>query len=452
MFAHYSSAAATLGRRRLAAAGPPVATRRHLSFLSPRQVLRYSGQSWVATAVTLAALTLFIRPDWQDELANEAAHLSTSVDWTQSALEKRQWAYKILAKVPRNAVAPVDPADSTSAAKADAANKDAPGAHIKIHAFGRDLVDTDLSDLDVLLARIRSTLTAASKDLVPESIRATVADTWSAIRPAVHSSKPVTDLRSATSSTSLQDKDRLPFARPDVGTRAFAWLIDSACVGLLASPFWRGPIYGAVVTLAWLGKDYIFPLLPGVNASPGYHLLGLEKVHVAVANQARSDSKPADPAHTFAAELPGMLGHNSLRFLTWCNSVGAVSGVASLAWCAYAVTNGVEATMVAWDKLAGVQVVHRDDLVEFEATGKVPIRHVRRAKFSVDVESDDIKGQMVDTRTGKVVDWKLETVAGGGEGNPCARLVVSKRVHVDGKVEVVKKEIELPNWVTIKKD
>ncbi|KAI9179326.1 hypothetical protein H9P43_005989 [Blastocladiella emersonii ATCC 22665] len=430
--------------RRAAFAHP----RRHASRLSPRTVLKFSGKSYASTAIALAAVGLYFYPAERADAAKEAVHATTSVDWAADQLAKRAWAYSVLAKLPLDYK--LSPADLAAAANANAAaataNRDVPANQVKLSAFGRE-IQFDLGDIDGMIN-----------------------DAKTSIAKLVDSNAETRFARSAVDSatkTHLDDANRLPFARPEVGTRAFAWLIDSAFVGLVAAPFWGTFLYGAVASAAWLSKDYLFTLLPVGNGSPGNQLLGLEKVHVATATAVRPATAGATPAKAvdvndvLASELPSVLGHNTLRFLTWCAALGPVSSLATLAWAGYALFNGVEETMVAWDKFAGVQVVHRADLEHFATTGSVPIRTRQSSQFAVDVDlvrDGSATASTPDQHRELVGKFKLNdrTISagvevipgGGGNGRPNAKIVVN---YVrDGVAS--RSELELPEFVTIKDD
>ncbi|KAI9224573.1 hypothetical protein BC828DRAFT_373022 [Blastocladiella britannica] len=415
------------------------AQRRAASSLSPRTVLKYSGKSYAGTLITLAAVGLYFFQDQREQFASETTHLLTSVDWTADLLKKRAHAYSVVARLPRD-----------YAGEAVEANARAVPAHnmLKLSVFDKDL-QMDLGDLESHLQDAKLSLAAwFDRTFDSKVARAIVEDATTKVSKEVREG-----LEQA-------DRQRLPFARPDMGTRAFAWLIDSACIGLLATPFWGGPLYGAVASVAWLSRDYVFPLLPFLHASPGYHVLGLEKVHLATADAVRpataADSpKPVDPSEMFKSELSGTLGHNTLRFLTWCSSAGLLSTVASAAWVGYATFNGLDATMAAWDKLCGVQVLHRADLDAFAATGVVPVRAPGSADAATSmVLGSDDKGGMQGKfdLNGTVTESTVRVTPGGGDGNPPATLVITwVRTAEHGKQERGEKVVELPSFVKIGK-
>jgi hypothetical protein len=102
-----------------------------------------------------------------------------------------------------------------------------------------------------------------------------------------------------------------------------AWLIDSLCIGLVAAPLWGSPIYSLVVSGTWLFKDLLLNPF-GLN-SPGYHLLGLEKVHLPTLLKLSNTSTAVNSNEILSSEALSLLGHNTLRFFTNMGLLGSLS-------------------------------------------------------------------------------------------------------------------------------
>ncbi|KAJ3374691.1 hypothetical protein GGF31_006588 [Allomyces arbusculus] len=392
------------------------------SRISPKSVLKYSGQSVVGTVIALGAVALYVQPEWRREAADETAHLVTSGELGNQLIDNRARAYRVLAKLPQDYVV-----EKPTGAAALGANDEPEKSVIRLKAFGSEF-QVDLGNLEAMVQK--------AKDGVNEQIDKT-------LDPKV--------VRVVKEKVPVDTSDRLPFVRPTFDQRATAWLIDSAFVGLLASPFWGVPLYGAITSVTWLLKDYI--LAPWGYSSPGCHLMGLEKVHLPTAQAlrpAKAGDAPGnvDSATIFKSEHLSILGHNTLRFMTWCSSLGPVSSLATLLWVGYATLNGVEETMEAWDKFTGVQLVHRADLEAFESTGKVPYRARPKASFNLNLEMDSSSTAKEVTTSVDVNDSKLElgveVVPNGKDGSPAKLKITQKQ---NGQVTV--KEMELPGFVTI---
>ncbi|KAL7750325.1 hypothetical protein RI367_004097 [Sorochytrium milnesiophthora] len=456
--------------------------------MSPRTVLKYSGQSLTGTAIALTALALAFQEDLRDKARDEFAHLLSS---TQSGLFRNRAAlYEKLSRLPKDYV---HTPEELAAAATDAT------------AVGTTTVQPNTVSIDVLGKRWRldlGDLHAMSQKIqtdVKDTIDRQIGDEGRTLFKIVKAKKPVADVQ----------PDPLPFARPSLDTRIVAWVIDSACVGLLASLFTPLSLYGTVSCLAWLSRDYL--LTPFGLPSPGYYLTGLEKVHVKTCQKVRpetsavaaehqkqasastgvmasiaaataldtlvtavdtSSASAKTPAAAPVLNLPaakhletqeivrdecmGMLGHNTLRFLTYCSSLGPISTLVSLGWTAYALINGVEETVDAWDKLAGVRLVYKQDVDTFAATGRVPVRTATPHSFQVNVLSSSDKdsktaahGKGLDlnledkTTHRKVVDLDVRLDKAGNDG---ASKVVVRYLGSDGRDET--KEFELPRWMS----
>ncbi|KAI9146174.1 hypothetical protein BKA69DRAFT_868 [Paraphysoderma sedebokerense] len=447
--------------------------------ISPRTVLKLSGESFAGTILALSSVILYINPDLRSSVAAtisslESTYLSPAYYSTLNTTRTNRYAP--FTYLPRNYVHHIPPSESKAAASSATPADENDGLRKKVFqiVLGDKEYRIDLSDLENLVSMIGKFVGTIIK-------RDGGSDTGVGQNGEKEGRLPFGKCSNSITYNFLNLSyilyaNHCVKARPEFSARVYAWLIDSAIVGLIATPFWGIGLYGTVSCLTWVTKDLIFQPLLGIQ-SPGYHIMKLEKIKTHIANELRPsssdrlellkshkeiqvDSKRSEVTketglspQILSKESVGFMGHNMLRFLTYCSNLGPISSMATMFWLGYAFLNGVEETVDAWDRFCGVSVVNENDVKEFLKSGVVPVR-VRKREDEIDgasgkkewkSEDNEFEAQIKVGESKIKVDVDVDHVDSNGKESVWVRVV--KDGHEDKAMQ-----FRLPSFVKVFRD